>query len=153
MCLWQIDTGDTAFPSSQGLEGIPQQFSPRGQTFNYKSGADNHASALARVQGGMCSRDVVWQNFSWGDTVHLYSLQIGSPQQIKVQKPPKCSLVNQWVLLGLLLRIWVKCYRSRNDSAPSPKPIWACRQLNKLKSDLFKWLSLSYFSHICFCFF
>lgn len=57
-----------------------------------------------------------------------------------------------WILLGLLIGVWVKTYRSRNDSgtvvSPKPTPVWviaeahctASRQLNRLESSLLKWL-------------
>ncbi|KAL6081065.1 hypothetical protein STEG23_004703, partial [Scotinomys teguina] len=38
---------------------------------------------------------VVWQNFSWGDVPHVYSPQIGGPQQTTVQTPPKPNLVSR----------------------------------------------------------
>ena len=56
---------------------------------------------------------------------HVYSTQIGDPQQTKIEVTSKFYLVNQWVLLGLLTGIWVMViYRNRSDSktAASPKP-------------------------------
>lgn len=45
---------------------------------------------------------LIWQSFYWRDVTHIYLAQIGSPQQIKLQIPPKPTLVNQWVSLELL---------------------------------------------------
>lgn len=56
------------------------------------------------------------------DTVHwevwtkVYSPQVASPWQAKVQLPPKFSLVSLWASLGLLTGIKVRGYGSSNDS-------------------------------------
>lgn len=44
-----------------------------------------------------CRHVIVWQNFSLGRH-NIYSCQIVSPRQTKVQMPPKSNVVNQWDL-------------------------------------------------------
>lgn len=83
---------------------------------------------------------------------HVYSTQIGIPQQIKVWIPLKSNWLNQWVLSGLLTGVWWGVpHRIINDSKIAvslrPTPVWmtthkyweiwahctAYRQLNRLE--------------------
>lgn len=60
------------------------------------------------VSSVRCECGVLCDNFSWEDAIHIYSLQIGNPQQTKTQTAPKSSLVNQWALLRLFAVTWVR---------------------------------------------
>lgn len=67
---------------------------------------------------------------------HLYSPQIGSPQETKVWIPPKSDLVNQWALIGLLTGIWMEaCLWEQKWHKASWEPGTHCiayRQLNRV---------------------
>lgn len=112
---------------------------------------------MGRITASSLLKSVWTELFLGRHNTHVYSPQIGSPPQIKVQTPPKFTLMNQQVLSGLhrnmgegLIRgaertqSITKAHPNTGGSSQSWEPgtHWtACGQLHRLDSGLCRCLS------------